>query len=149
MGIQAKNYSQRMRRNWWIINLEYTGIITVDGTDRLQSFPTSPIPLSSPQPRFFLFYQMDDKYSESELTAILVNWMRKRSKLIEQDPGYPNILNQMGGGPNGAEWNPSANLYLAILPHKELELTEFQVWVGEQEIRNNKYIPGKSRVVLY
>lgn len=62
----------------------------------------------------FCFYELDDKYSETNADSIIIKWLNDKSKHIVNRDSMPNIFDHNGGGPNGAQWNPATNLYIAI-----------------------------------
>jgi len=72
---------------------------------------------ASTQLASFCFYGLDDKYGDSNEndSGVVIDWLRKKSELILKSKSTDNIFSQPGGGPNGAEWNPSADLFVAIL----------------------------------
>jgi len=63
----------------------------------------------------YCFYELDDKYSTENDCEAIDNWLKEKSNLILRNETVKNIFNHNGGGPNGAEWNPSTNLYVAVL----------------------------------
>ena len=63
----------------------------------------------------YCFYQLDDKYSTENDGQIIDNWLNQKSIDIINHTEIESIFSHNAGGPNGAEWNPSTNLYIAIL----------------------------------
>ncbi len=63
----------------------------------------------------YCFFELDDKYSIETDSLIINRWLKEKSTLLLKSDSVKNIFNQDGGGPNGSQWNPSTNLYLAIL----------------------------------
>ena len=69
----------------------------------------------------YCFFELDDKYSEDKDSLVIKNWLKEESRLILKNDTIGNVFGQNGGGPNGAQWNPSTDLYVAILkPSNEL-----------------------------
>ena len=66
-------------------------------------------------PIAYCFFKLDDKYSTENDPLIINKWLKRKSDLILKNKSIDNIFNHNGGGPNGAEWNPSTDLYIAIL----------------------------------
>lgn len=62
----------------------------------------------------FCFFKLDDKYSVEKDSLVIMNWLNEKSLAIIQNDTLVNIFNQEGGGPNGAQWNPSTDLYIGI-----------------------------------
>ena len=63
----------------------------------------------------YCFYELDDKYSSKSDSITIMSWLNEKSNLLLNAESVENIFNHNGGGPNGAEWNPSTNLYVAIM----------------------------------
>lgn len=63
----------------------------------------------------YCFYKLDDKYSIEKDSLAINSWLKEKSKLILKNDSIESIFNQNGGGPNGAEWNPGTDLYIAII----------------------------------
>jgi hypothetical protein len=99
------------------------------------------------------YYKLDDKYSESKDTAEINNWWRKKLTGFERNGFQNNLFAGKGGGPNGAEWNSSTDLYVVATLNKilkdetiELELNKEKV----SEIQFLKYIPkNKIGEIIY
>ena len=71
------------------------------------------------------FYKLDNKYSTENDSATIVKWLKEKSDQIINNTATNNIFNHNGGGPNGAEWNPSTDLYIAVqLPSPPEDLNE-------------------------
>lgn len=63
----------------------------------------------------YCFYTLDDKYSTENDSLIINKWLKEKSDFILKNKSIDNIFTHNSGGPNGAEWNPSTDLYLAIV----------------------------------
>ncbi len=61
------------------------------------------------------FFKLDDKYSTVRDSAQIEEWLTEKSKVLLNTDSIPNIFHRNGGGPNGAQWNPGTDLYLAVL----------------------------------
>lgn len=61
------------------------------------------------------FYGLDDKYAETTDAAKVADWIKEKSQTIRTQNISGDIFSNNGGGPNGAEWNASTALYLAIV----------------------------------
>jgi len=62
----------------------------------------------------YCFYQLDDKYCEVTDSSVIQNWQDDKSTALSHHDVRGNLFEQKGGGPNGAEWNPSTTLYLVV-----------------------------------
>ncbi|TNE54491.1 MAG: hypothetical protein EP338_06655 [Bacteroidetes bacterium] len=94
-------------------------LASCQGDDHLQTAKT-PKPKIETKPKThqlsaYCFYQLDEKYSSEEDSSLIVQWMQEKSELILQNKIQGDIFAHEGGGPNGAEWNPSTDLYIALL----------------------------------
>lgn len=61
----------------------------------------------------YCFYELDDKNARAD-SAEVMKWLRQKSNDIEANKDLDNLFGHHGGGPNGAEWNPATNLYIAV-----------------------------------
>lgn len=69
----------------------------------------------------YCFYELDYKYSTEKDSLIINTWLKEKSLAILKNDSLENIFSQNGGGPNGSQWNPFSNLYIAIsIPSDEL-----------------------------
>ena len=55
----------------------------------------------------YCFYELDNKYSAEKNNQVINNWLNKKSNFVLSNETIDNIFDHNGGGPNGAEWNPS------------------------------------------
>lgn len=69
----------------------------------------------------YCFYKLDEKHSAEKDSTLINNWLKEKSEIILANDSIESIFNQNAGGPNGAEWNPGTDLYIAILsPSKKI-----------------------------
>ncbi len=68
----------------------------------------------------YCFYKFDNKYGVSHDSLDINKWKKIKTKQIQNDTIEGDIFMHRGGGPFGAEWNPSADLYIAILPAADM-----------------------------
>lgn len=66
----------------------------------------------------YCFYKLDDKYSIVNDSTTINNWLEKKSINLLNGDFSGDTFHQNGGGPNGSQWNPSTDLYIAILKTK-------------------------------
>lgn len=71
----------------------------------------------------YCFFKLDDKYSTENDSITIKKWLEEKSQVILKSDSIENIFSQNGGGPNGAQWNPATDLYVAIATTSD-ELTE-------------------------
>lgn len=71
----------------------------------------------------YCFFKLNDKYSTEKDSVVINTWLKERSIAILTNDSIENVFNQNGGGPNGAQWNPATDLYIAISISSN-ELTE-------------------------
>lgn len=99
------------------------------------------------------YYKLDDKYSESEDTTEINNWWRKKLLEFECNGFQNNLFANKGGGPNGAEWNSSTDLYIAATIDKILENETIELELNKKKvsgIKFLKYIPNyKIGTIIY
>lgn len=62
----------------------------------------------------YCFYKLDDKYCEVTDPAVIQNWKEDKSAALTHHDIRGNLFEHNGGGPNGAEWNPSTDLFIAV-----------------------------------
>ncbi|WP_378172394.1 hypothetical protein [Aquimarina sp. SS2-1] len=62
----------------------------------------------------YCFFKLDDKYSTEKDSLVINTWLKEKSITILTNDSIDNVFSQNGGGPNGAQWNPSTDLYIAI-----------------------------------
>lgn len=67
-------------------------------------------------PNVYAFYSLDDKATMAADSLEVLNWLQKKSEALKNGNVQGNLFdaNRRGGGPNGGEWNPAADIYLAI-----------------------------------
>lgn len=63
----------------------------------------------------YCFYKLDDKNSTEKDSLVINNWLKEKSQIILKNDSVQNLFQRNGGGPNGAEWNPATDLFIAIL----------------------------------
>ncbi|MEZ5344883.1 MAG: hypothetical protein R2681_04925 [Pyrinomonadaceae bacterium] len=63
--------------------------------------------------RSSLFYSLDDKTSDDS-EVLIEEWIRAKTRAADENQTGADIFSRSAGGPNGAEWNPSGDLYLMI-----------------------------------
>ncbi|GGX34091.1 hypothetical protein GCM10007384_38430 [Aquimarina muelleri] len=96
----------------------------------------------------YCFFKLDDKYSIEEDNLIINTWLKEKSQVLLKNDSIPNIFSQNGGGPNGAQWNPSTDLYIAILTHYK-ESTEIpKLYINEKLYKKQVY-PFSSHLIWY
>lgn len=99
------------------------------------------------------YYKLDDKYSESEDTAEINKWWRKKLKEFEYNGFQNNLFAKKGGGPHGAEWNSSTDLFIAATINKTLNNETIELKLNKKKIsRVNffKYFPiHKIGTIIY
>ena len=62
----------------------------------------------------YCFYKLDDKYCEVTDQAVIQNWKKDKSAALSHHDIRGNLFEHKGGGPNGAEWNPSTDLFIVV-----------------------------------
>lgn len=72
----------------------------------------------------YCFYKLDDKYCEVSDETEIDNWLENKTTSISHNDIRGDLFQHQGGGPNGAEWNPSTDLYIAV--NRELNAFEIQ-----------------------
>lgn len=87
-----------------------TNTLTQDTAD------TKVIDTSTVLPQIGCFYEMDDKYSDEENSALIELWWMTKLDTIEANGVQNDVLQTNGGGPNGAEWNTDTDLYFVVFP---------------------------------
>lgn len=85
-------------------------------TDGRAETETAPLPAATAAsaPAFVLRYACDDKYASAECRPGQPAWSAWLAGLA-LGSGAANLLDQQGGGPSGAEWNPEAPLVAFVL----------------------------------
>lgn len=63
----------------------------------------------------YAFYALDDKTAMDNDAVNIMSWLQKKSESLEKGKVTYDLFdeNRNGGGPNGAEWNPEADMYVA------------------------------------
>jgi hypothetical protein len=141
---------------------------TTDSTNKLAATDTSkikpanktsslPIPKHAPGDTLTLgfgcYYKLDDKYAETEDTAQVNSWLRKKLAKVEFFGAWSNLFSNAGGGPNGAEWNSSTDLFCIATINKVLTNEQITIKLNKSEIRGIsvfKYIPdGRTGTIIY
>ncbi|MEZ4805214.1 MAG: hypothetical protein R2852_06960 [Bacteroidia bacterium] len=90
------------------------------------------------------YYKLDDKYSESEDSSEIGIWWRNKLIQFEQHGFQNNLFDNRGGGPNGAEWNSSTDLYIAASIDKIIEDETIELELNKKKITGvifKTYIP--------
>ncbi len=62
----------------------------------------------------YCFYKLDDKYCETTDPAVIQNWQEDKAVALAHHDIRGNLFEHKGGGPNGAEWNPSTTIYIVV-----------------------------------
>lgn len=62
----------------------------------------------------YCFYKLDDKYCEVSDSTLIQNWKADKSAALKHNDVRGNLFEHKGGGPNGAEWNPSTSIYIVV-----------------------------------
>lgn len=63
----------------------------------------------------YCFYKLDDKYSETNQATEIEAWLTTKTDNLLLADFRGNLFDRNGAGPNGAEWNPSTDLYVALV----------------------------------
>ncbi len=87
----------------------------------------------------YCFYKLDDKYSIEKDSSTINRWLKEKSKLILMNDSLESIFNQNGGGPIGAEWNPSTDLYIAVLTSIKESTNSPKLFINKKPYENNVY----------
>lgn len=87
----------------------------------------------------YCFFKLDDKYSIEKDSLIINNWLKEKSQVLLKEDSIPNIFSQNGGGPNGAQWNPSTDLYIAILTHSKESTETPKLYINEKSYKKQVY----------
>jgi hypothetical protein len=94
------------------------------------------------------YYMMDDKYESTPEPSKKTEWIQNKLKEIEKKGGIKeNLFDYNGGGPNGAEWNPSNDLLLiaTFKPGEEYDTTLVMLNDQYSKIPVFHYYPQKSK----
>lgn len=70
--------------------------------------------ISQAQLEAYCFYKLDDKYCEVTDPTVLLNWQEDKTAALSHHDIRGNLFEHKGGGPNGAEWNPSTDLFIVV-----------------------------------
>jgi hypothetical protein len=122
----------------------------VDSTAKTKLHPVLPymFPVS-----MGCYYKLDDKYSESEDTAAINSWWQKKLQGIVSSGFQNSLFADQGGGPNGAEWNASTDLYIAATLDQVPQAAPIRLLLNNKQvhgIRFFSYIPGNtSGAIIY
>lgn len=117
---------------------------TVTDTQPVVTVPAAPTitPLQSDTLLQWIgaYYKLDDKYSFSKDTALINSWWKSKLAQVELYGKPANLFSHNGGGPNGAEWNSSTDLFIVASCGYKLisESVELRL--------NGKVIPGLKLV---
>ncbi len=87
----------------------------------------------------YCFYKLDDKYSTEKDSLIIVNWLKKKSHIILKKDSIQNIFYRNGGGPNGAEWNPATDLFIAVLTTQNVPANTPEIYLNGKLHKNKFY----------
>lgn len=82
----------------------------IENTQKETVLKNESLPLNS-----YCFFKLDEKYSVEKDSILIHNWLKEKSEIILANNSVENIFSHNSGGPNGAEWNPSTDLYIAVL----------------------------------
>lgn len=91
---------------------------------------TIPLDLSEEPKRqlmVYCFYKLDDKYSETHQATEIEAWLTAKTENLLLADTRGNLFDRNGAGPNGAEWNPSTDLYVALVnanPEAEVKMND-------------------------
>ncbi len=80
----------------------------------------------------YCFYKLDDKYSTEKDSLIIINWLKKKSQIILENDSIQNIFYRNAGGPNGAEWNPATDLFIAVLTSKNIPTGTPKIYINKK-----------------
>jgi hypothetical protein len=116
---------------------------------------------------FSSFFELDDKYSDSEDKEEIDRWwnQRKNDLLLKNlAQNTYDIFNHNGGGPNGAEWNSYADIYcVAVIDGDSALLRDLKedasdmsvtIYLNDKPLRYRspqfhiKSLSGKDHLVL-
>lgn len=99
------------------------------------------------------YYKLDDKYSTSADSTEINLWWQNKLKDIELKGAQNSLFESKGGGPNGAQWNPSADLYVVATIKKVLTNESIVVELNKKKIQEThvvKIVPkDKIGTILY
>ncbi len=102
---------------------------------------------------FGCYYKLDDKYSQSEDTTVINTWWQKKLREFEFKGIANNIFTNQGGGPNGAEWNSSADIFVVATINASLKNDRIELELNKKRmsgIKFLKYTPqGKTGTIVY
>jgi len=87
----------------------------------------------------YFFYKLDDKYSTEKDSLIITNWLKEKSQTILKNDSIYNIFQQNGGGPNGAEWNPGTDLFIAVLTSNNVPSETPKIYLNGKLYKNQIY----------
>ena len=89
---------------------------------------------------FGCYYKLDDKYSESKDTSEINAWWREKIKRSELKGIQDNLFSGNGGGPNGAEWNPSTDLFLIATINRPVTDEAITLELNKNKISGIKFL---------
>jgi hypothetical protein len=89
------------------------------------------------------YYKLDDKYSTVTDQEAIDTWWKRTLVSIEQDGMRSSLFGNNGGGPNGAEWNPSTDLYIVACLGDSLSMPSLEFEI------NGKPAPGIGFKISY
>jgi hypothetical protein len=102
---------------------------------------------------FGCYYKLDDKYSQSKDTAGINKWWQSKLNEFELNGIQNSLFEDHGGGPNGAEWNPSTDLFVVAATNKILKNETVVLELNKKKIpgiKLFKYLPdSKTGTILY
>ncbi|MHA7059615.1 hypothetical protein ACWGOQ_0020480 [Aquimarina sp. M1] len=87
----------------------------------------------------YCFYKLDDKYSTEKDSLIISNWLKEKSQIILKNDSIHNIFQRNGGGPNGAEWNPATDLFIAVLTSTNVPTKAPKIYLNGKLHKNQVY----------
>lgn len=96
----------------------------------------------------FCFYKMDDKYAETTDTAEIDNWLKEKNAQIINNVIVNDLFQHNGGGPNGAEWNPGTDLYVAIYQPAQYNNTDLTIKLNDQPVNESPLIRSHIKWIV-
>lgn len=96
----------------------------------------------------YCFFKLDDKYSTEKDSLVINTWLKERSITILTNDSTENIFTQNGGGPNGSQWNPATDLYIAISTSSK-ELTEIPKFYINGKLYQKQIYKYRPHLIWY
>jgi hypothetical protein len=98
------------------------------------------------------YYLLGDKYADSHDTTEIRLWFDELLSFIEKEGLQHNLLDGVGGGPNGAQWNASTDLYIIRTVPGSLENSKCELFVNGKKISGRSFVkevPEKKSALVY